>query len=173
MTINGIMVEGAAPLLRETFSVERSFNMRKRMKWIVLPVYLLLFSLLFFGHTQSDRASNKDPEAHILSLIEGKDHHTIYIDFKKDLHMHFDHVYLFPPYTVESEQKKVLGREWKKIQNIGMEYRDDINLLIFVQNGKISDTILLPREYKLKINRPLNKGYEIPSAVVIEKNSEK
>ncbi|MBE3569461.1 MAG: hypothetical protein IMW92_04855 [Bacillales bacterium] len=147
--------------------------MKRRAKWIVLPIYLLLFSFLFFGHTESDRASDEDPETMILSLIEERDQPSVYIDFKKDLHMHFDHVYLFPPYTVESEQKKVLGREWKKIQNIGIEYRDDINLFIFVQNGKISNTILLPQEYKIKMTQPMNKGYEIPSAVVIEKNSDK
>jgi hypothetical protein len=147
--------------------------MKKRAKWIVLPIYLLLFSLLFFGHTETDRASNEDPETTILSLIEENDQPSVYIDFKKDLHMHFDHVYLFPPYTAVEEQQKALGPEWKKIQNIGIENRDDINLFIFVHNGKIANTILLPQEYKIKMTKPMNNGYEIPSSVVIEKNSDK
>ncbi|MEK4886041.1 hypothetical protein NST81_15395 [Bacillus sp. FSL W8-0223] len=46
--------------------------MKKRTKRIVLPIYLLLFSLLLFGHTQSDRASNESPETTMLSLIEKK-----------------------------------------------------------------------------------------------------
>lgn len=158
---------------RETFPLKGVSYMKKRAKRIVLPIYLLLFSLLLFGHTQSDRASNESPETTMLSLIEKKDQNSVYVDFNKDLHMHFDHVFLFPPYTVEKEQKKVLGQEWKKIQNIGIANRDDINLLIFVQNGKISNTILLPREYKIKMPRPMNKDYEIPSAVVIEKNADK
>lgn len=164
-------------MLGGNLSVERSFiyeetNQADRFAYLLAVVFA---SLIW---TYAKRSSQQRKSGNYYAFfnrkkIEKKDQNSVYVDFNKDLHMHFDHVFLFPPYTVEKEQKKVLGQEWKKIQNIGIANRDDINLLIFVQNGKISNTILLPREYKIKMPRPMNKDYEIPSAVVIEKNADK
>ncbi|HZG73640.1 MAG TPA: hypothetical protein VEY51_19035 [Chondromyces sp.] len=144
--------------------------MGKKRIWMMMLIFLLAFtSLLSFSSTK-EKANNPDAEAQLVSLVENKSKEgTVYINFQKDLQLSFDNVYLFPPYTTEKHQKKVMKDEWAKIKDIGIAYRDDINLLVFTKNGRIVETIQLPRMYKLKLTEPLNKDSIISSVIGIEK----
>ncbi|MDQ0215794.1 hypothetical protein J2S13_002214 [Oikeobacillus pervagus] len=137
-------------------------------KWAILPVTIaMLFFLLLIG-SNKDQAIEGDVEAQLISLIEKKSaNQTVYIDFKKDLNIEFDNVYLFPPYTKEEDQKKILTFDWVRVKDIGIQFRDDINLFIFMKDEKLVDTIQLPRNYKIKLTEPLNNEYRISSTIGI------
>ena len=57
----------------------------------------------------------------------------------------WDRVYIFPPYTTPEGVRKSLGFDWPKASAIGIDSRDDINLLVFVKDGRVVQYVAYPR----------------------------
>ncbi|WP_078554078.1 hypothetical protein [Bacillus alkalicellulosilyticus] len=68
----------------------------------------------------NEKIADKETEEIILSQIT---------DFS------WDEAFIFAPYTSEDYMKKRIGSDYKDKTNIS--YRDDINILVFVHDGKV------------------------------------
>ena len=57
----------------------------------------------------------------------------------------WEKAYIFIPYTPKEHMTEKLGFNWKN--SIGIDYRDDINLIVFVKDKTVVKYIELPRKY--------------------------
>jgi hypothetical protein len=57
----------------------------------------------------------------------------------------WDRVYIFTPYTPHKVIDDDLGLVWKPARSIQMDWRDDVNLIVFTENGKVVFYIEHPR----------------------------
>lgn len=57
----------------------------------------------------------------------------------------WDRVHIFTPYRATETIDKDLGYAWQPARSIGMYQRDDINLLVFTNIGKVVFYVDLPR----------------------------
>lgn len=57
----------------------------------------------------------------------------------------WERVYIFPPYATAEQIRGSLGFDWPKAMRIGIERRDDINLLVFVRDKKVVQYVAFPR----------------------------
>lgn len=57
----------------------------------------------------------------------------------------WEKIYIFSPYTSLEKIHQFLGFKWSVARSTGIDYRDDINLLVFVENGKVVHFIEYPR----------------------------
>ena len=57
----------------------------------------------------------------------------------------WERVYMFAPYTAAGRIEETLGFAWPQAKSIGIDYRDDITLLVFVNGGKVVRYLAFPR----------------------------
>jgi hypothetical protein len=81
----------------------------------------------------SEVTHNTDLENSIQSIVKDKNKSQINIDSLANFE--WDKGYLFPPYTAEESMEKQMGVNFKDRSNIYS--RDDIYLLVFVNNEKV------------------------------------
>jgi hypothetical protein len=57
----------------------------------------------------------------------------------------WDKFYVFAPYTTPEDIQRSLGFNWSQSNCFGLSSRDDINLLVFVKDGKVVQFLEYPR----------------------------
>ncbi|KZE69051.1 hypothetical protein AWM68_01940 [Fictibacillus phosphorivorans] len=102
---------------------------------------LIVFSVLLLSSCSFGAMHNKNLEQSIHSVMkdEGK------LNLNKIAEFEWDEAHLFPPYTSQSEINKQLGFTFKDPS--GMKSRDDIFLLLFLDNHKVVQYVEVSREY--------------------------
>ncbi len=109
---------------------------------------MALLSIFFI-----DRSYSKQNQAALqqmlISKIEEEQFTTdeIELDFEELFDFKWDKVYVFKPYTPIDEVNKQLGFTWLGAKSTGIDYRDDVNLIVFVENNQVAQYIELPRSY--------------------------
>jgi hypothetical protein len=107
--------------------------MRVRLtKNILVSAFILL---VLIGCQQSSYESNFNRslgDALSVAVRKGS-----LVDLKDISEFDWDSVFIFPPYTSQSEINQALGYEWKDSQKTGISSDDTINLMVFVEGGEV------------------------------------
>ncbi len=67
------------------------------------------------------------------------------ISLAKETGFTWDRVFIFPPYTPESEVLREIGVPWDDVERTGIATRDDAVLLVFVRSGAVTAFAMHPR----------------------------
>lgn len=100
-------------------------------KVTIFIVVLILFVLV--GCSQSYGKQNLDLEESIYSIVEDKNNSDIHLTSLTDFD--WDKAFLFEPYSTQKSINEQLGIDYEDPSKIGI--RDDIYLLIFLNEGKV------------------------------------
>jgi hypothetical protein len=75
----------------------------------------------------------------LVSMIEKKkgNPEKVIVKVRSLTNFQWDKMYVFTPYTPIAEINRTLGFEWEDAASTGIDRRDDINLIVFVNNGKV------------------------------------
>lgn len=125
-------------------------------------IVILLFIVLLTSCTQSNVNHNKKLEGAIEGVLEDSEMKefdlTNFTDFK------WDKAYIFPPYTTQASMNRQLNDKFKDPSD--MSIRDDINLIVFLQDAKVVQYAEISREHgEMALN---SKDGITPSEPMIE-----
>jgi len=83
----------------------------------------------------------------LVSMIEKKkgNPEKVIVKIRSLTNFQWDKMYVFTPYTPIAEINRTLGFEWEDAASTGIDRRDDINLIVFVNSGKVVTLIAHPR----------------------------
>ena len=80
-------------------------------------------------------------------IINIQKHHGEEINFKEAMSdFNWEKVYIFSPHTSVDSINKQVGFKWL-VHKQGIQYRDDINLVVFVKGKKVVESVEIPRKY--------------------------
>jgi hypothetical protein len=125
-------------------------------------VYLCFFLIILASCSQGVGIHNKVLEKSISSALEKESVKEIDLDPLTDFD--WDKAYIFTPYTTQETINKQLGVKIKDPSNI--DYRDDINLVVFLEKNKVVQYIEIPRKYGDLLNE--NKDGITPSDAILK-----
>lgn len=108
-----------------------------------LIILCLLTSMLLIGCNSDLKVNDGIVESKMDSFSLDKDQYEIDINALTDFP--WDKAYIFTPYTPKEHVTKKLGFNWRN--SIGIDYRDDINLIVFVKGKRVVKYIELSRKY--------------------------
>lgn len=111
------------------------------MKFLI-PCFIL-GSILFTGCQHNIAMDDEFIEKKMDSI--GLDKGQNEVDLNALTDFSWEEAYIFQPYTTPEYMTEKLGFKWNN--TIGMGYRDDINLIVFVKDKKVVKYIELPRKY--------------------------
>ncbi|MEI6221966.1 MAG: hypothetical protein WCP97_04315 [bacterium] len=111
--------------------------------FLIAAVAGLLGFLLMQSNQEQARLTTENT---ILSAINRKllGNETI-LNLRESVSFQFEKAYIFPPYTSQNTIITALGFDSK--ENTGIEKRDDVNLVIFVEKNNKTKYVLFPRSY--------------------------
>ncbi|MFG6494841.1 hypothetical protein P8610_05745 [Fictibacillus sp. UD] len=102
---------------------------------------LIVFSVLLLSSCSFGAMHNKNLEQSIHSVMKDEGN----LNLNKVAEFEWDEAHLFPPYTLQSDINKQLGFTFKDPSSI--KSRDDIFLLLFVDNQKVVQYVKVSRKY--------------------------
>lgn len=106
-------------------------------------IILFLIVILLAGCNNNLAISDEFVENRIDSFIMNEERTVIDINSLTDFS--WDKAYIFIPYTSSEEITEKINFKWKYSKSI--EYRDDINLIVFVKGKNVVSYIELLRKY--------------------------
>jgi hypothetical protein len=106
-------------------------------------ILILIIATILIGCNNSLEIKEDLVESRINSFILNEDQNEIDINALTDFT--WEKAYIFTPYTTADYMKERLGFNWKN--SVGIDYRDDINLIVFVKDKKVVKYMKLPRKY--------------------------
>lgn len=98
----------------------------------------------YFNDLQNDTIFAKIIENEILLKLN-KDLETKTIDFDTLTHFDWDNMVILPPYSIPDSVGKRLGFSGKVLEKTGINYRDEINVLVFLNIDKVVRIVEYPR----------------------------
>ena len=98
-----------------------------------LNIVIISLLVLLIGCSNSNAQHNKELEESIDSIVQDETKSEIKIETLTTFE--WDKVFLFSPYSTQSDIEKQLGTDFKNSSNI--ETRDDIYLLVFLNDDKV------------------------------------
>ncbi|MCM3655363.1 hypothetical protein [Metabacillus litoralis] len=104
---------------------------------------LIISSILFAGCHHNLEINDDLVERRMNSVFLNKDQNEVDLNALTDFS--WEKAYIFPPYTTSEYMTEKLGFKWNNAT--GIDYRDDINLIVFVKDKKVVKYIELPRKY--------------------------
>lgn len=108
-----------------------------------LTILIVIIATILIGCNNNLEINDGIVESKMNSFMlnEGKSE----IDINEITGFSWGKAYVFTPYTTKEHMAKKLGFNWEN--SIGIDYRDDINLIVFVQGKKVVKYIELSRKY--------------------------
>lgn len=97
------------------------------------------------GSPNSALTADKLQEKLATAIQEGSDKGNARVDIKSATDFTWDKMYVFPPYTTTESIRRTVGEDNSGIYSVNIESRDDINLLVFLEKGKVVRYVALPR----------------------------
>lgn len=124
---------------------------------------MFFFLIILASCSQGTVNHNKELEKSISSAIEVKGVEEIDLSSLTDFD--WEKVYIFGPYTTQEMINEKLGVNYKDPSSI--DYRDDINLIVFLDNNKVVQYAEITRKYgDLLIET--NDGFITPSDATLK-----
>ncbi len=110
---------------------------------------LVLFVLgaLYFLGSMNNRRHRQNFSNKLAAEVERQrsSDNVVEIRFKDLTDFKWDRVYIFTSYTPTKRIDEDLGYVWQPARSINMDLRDDVNLLVFTNNGKVVFYVEHPR----------------------------
>jgi len=121
----------------------------RKVKLVVGCILLVLFVLgaLYFLRSMNTREQEQNFSSKLAAEVEKKrsSDNVVEIRFSDLADFKWDRVYIFTPYTPTKRIDEDLGYVWQPARSIDISVRDDINLLIFTNTGKVVFYVEHPR----------------------------
>ncbi len=119
-----------------------SFDMpRHSIKWVAISVLLVLFGMgtVYIVKSLYLRWRQQNFSSKLASEVEKKrsTNNVVEVRLKELTDFEWERVYLFTPYTPHKVIDDDLGFVWKPARKIHMDWRDDVNLIVFTDSGKV------------------------------------
>jgi hypothetical protein len=76
---------------------------------------------------------------------KGREGEDARVDIKSVTDFAWDKMYIFPPYATTESIRRTIGEDNSGVNAVNIEGRDDINLLVFIDKGKVVQYAALPR----------------------------
>jgi hypothetical protein len=113
------------------------------------------------------RAQRQKCSSRLAAEVERKrsSDNEVEISLKDLTEFTWDRVHIFTPYTPNERIDKELGYVWYPARIIGMYQRDDINLLVFTNAGKVVFYVDHPRHHGDFKGNYKQGGYSPPEAI--------
>ncbi|MBB2479410.1 hypothetical protein H5P36_04350 [Bacillus sp. APMAM] len=125
-------------------------------------IFLICFSLIFLAScSQVVGMHNKGLEKSINSALEKEN--VTELDFNSLTEFDWDKAYLITPYSDQQTINKQLGVKFKDPAN--MNYRDDIYLLVFLDNNKVVQYVEIPTKYG-QLKHGNKEGFTPSNAII-------
>ncbi|MBM7703792.1 hypothetical protein [Metabacillus iocasae] len=118
------------------------------MKKLLIFTLVALLSIFFIDRSYS-KQNQAELQQMLISKIEEQQlvNNEIKVNFEELFDFKWDKVYVFTPYTSIKEVNNQLGFTWLGAKSTGIDRRDDVNLIVFVENNQVAQYIELPRSY--------------------------
>lgn len=118
----------------------RIYSRSDILKRIVL---MFFFLIILASCSQSTGIHNKELEKSISSAMEKEGVEKIDVNSLTDFN--WEKAYIFTPYTTQETISEQLGVNYKDPSNL--YYRDDINLIVFLDNNKVVQYVEITRKF--------------------------
>ncbi|MGG3450488.1 hypothetical protein ABER98_11485 [Domibacillus aminovorans] len=118
--------------------------MKRKIDVLSLLVLGLAITFFYFQGNSIDAKGRNELEANMITSMKNN---PSQVDFNKVTNFKWDKMYTFTPYTPDKEITKQLGFKWKYSNETNIDYLDDINLLVFVNDDRVIQYLELSREY--------------------------
>ena len=106
-------------------------------------ISILILVTILIGCNNNLEINEGHVESRINPFMLNDDQNKVDINALTDFS--WEKAYIFTPYTPKEHMTEKLGFNWKN--SIGIDYRDDINLIVFVKDKTVVKYIELPRKY--------------------------
>lgn len=126
----------------------------------IIPILFLATILIGCNNNLELNDGIVESKMNSFMLNEGQNE----IDINEITGFSWEKSYVFSPYTTKEHMAKKLGFNWKN--STGIDYRDDINLIVFVQSKKVVKYIELSRKYGDFDSEDIENGITPENAIV-------
>jgi hypothetical protein len=117
------------------------------LKKILIITLAALLSVFFIDRSYSKHNQAVIQKALINEIKEHQHESVITIDFRKLYDFKWDKVYVFTPGTSLKTIEQTLGFTWFDAKSTGIQERDHMDLIVFVENNQVAQYIMLPHKY--------------------------
>jgi len=125
------------------------YMLTRKMKLLAASVLLVLIGLgtLYVVKSVYMRWERQSFSSKLAGEVGKKrgSNNVVEIRFKDLTGFKWDKVYIFPPYTTRKVIDDDLGFHWKTARSIQMDLRDDVNLIVFTNDGEVVFYVEHPR----------------------------
>jgi hypothetical protein len=123
----------------------------RKIKLAAVSILLILIGLgtLYVIKSAHVRWKQQNFSSKLAAEVEKKrgNNNVVEVSFKDLTDFKWDTVYIFPPYTQDKVIDDDLGFVWKPARSIHMDWRDDVNLIVFTNNRKVVFYVDHPRNF--------------------------
>jgi hypothetical protein len=145
--------------------------MSKANTRLVLTVVALL-SLVYIGISSLGKTGGENAEKVKRRLADSVarkrgNNKEVTVKLKDLTDFKWDRVYIFPPYTRLETIDNDLGFVWPQARSIRIDYRDDINLIVFTDNKQAVAYVEHPRSLGDLDGNYKREGYSPDEAIFI------
>lgn len=116
---------------------------KKRLLWIIVIIIFIAGVIIVFSLEQNRVQQNRELGKAIYTIVEDKN--NIEFNLKPLTDFSWDKAQLFGPYTTKELIEENLGVSYNG-QTGGIEYREDIFLLVFLNDDKVVQYAILERQ---------------------------
>ena len=117
------------------------------MKKILVITLAALLSVFFIDRSYSKHNQAVIQKALINEIKEHQQESVITINFRELYDFKWDEVYVFTSGTSLKTIEQTLGFTWLDAKSTGIKNRDDMDLIVFVENNQVAQYVMLPRKY--------------------------
>jgi hypothetical protein len=123
--------------------------LKRKIKLAAGSILLVLFVLggMYILESLNARRQRQNFSDKLAAEVERKrsSDNAVEIRLKDLTDFEWDRVYIFPSYTSHQRVDDDLGFVWQPARRIDMSVRDDVNLIVFTENGKVVFHVAHPR----------------------------
>jgi hypothetical protein len=145
------------------------YMLTRKIKLAAVSVLSILIGLgtLYVLKSVNMRPQRQNFSSKLAAEVEKKrgNNNVVEIRFKDLTDFEWDKVYIFPPYTSHQSIDDDLGFVWEPARSIRMDLRDDVNLIVFTNDGKVVFYVKHPRGLGDLDGNYKRKGYVPDEAI--------
>ncbi len=116
------------------------------VKKILVFTLVALLSVFLIDHSYSKHNQAVSQQA-LIEEIKRQNQAVSTIDLRQLLDFKWDDVYVFTPGTKLKTVEETLGFQWFDAKSTRIDQRDDVNLIVFVENHQVAQYVMLPTKY--------------------------
>jgi hypothetical protein len=116
------------------------------LKRILVVTLAALLTVFFIDRSYSKHNQTMTRQV-LIDEIEKQQQAVSTIDLRRLFDFKWDEVHVFSAGTEIGTIEDTLGFSWFEAKSTKIEEKDDVNLIVFVENGQVAQYIMLPTKY--------------------------